>query len=216
MRNSEYESATPLPSRTPWYQPGGYGVVIMANVMVAAIIIVALTVNADSAVIGIIAGAAYYFITTTLALLILSGTLGATVVSRQEQVTVRRLHQLQYQAQQIELPVVRRADPLQQDRNPMPQLGAPSFVSPYAPVDQSARREAIAFGLQLYGADGWLDPRKVVLNTDKEPPGRLRVAAPRGEARQWLLDRDALIDLGNGFQWGIADYPTIDDFRTLA
>lgn len=195
------------------FQPGGYTITIVAHMAMAAVIIYTTSINADSALPGVIGGVLYFGVAAQVSLLILSGGLPAMYIARQEQITMRARDALQWGGQ--DNPRIQVADPLPTLGAPAPQLGGSTFVPPHAPSDDSARREAVAFGLQLYGADGLPDPRKVVVTTDKEQPGRLRIAAPRGEARQWLMDRRCLVDLGNGFALALDRFPTLDKFRAV-
>jgi len=94
---------------------------------------------------------------------------------------------------------------------PQAALPAPSnFVAPVAEPDNSAMREAASWLAQLYGEDGEPDPKKVLMQSDKERPGRLRVAAPSRPAKEYLLARSILLDLGNGFRLNLVRCPTRD------
>lgn len=193
------------------FATGGYTSVIVANTLVAAIIIVALLVNGTSAIVAVITSGIYYALVTTSSLLILSGTVTTLFVSRQEQITARRTVELQWS---VERPRYRIADPLHTPDDPAPQLPG-TFVPAVKPVDTSARREASAWAMQLYGADGLPDGKKIVLDTTKERPGRLKIAAPKGDARIWLMDRHFLEDLRNGYRVRLEEYPTVEEFMQL-
>ena len=71
-------------------------------------------------------------------------------------------------------------------------------------------REAASWLAQLYGEDGEPDPKKVLLKSDKERPGRLRIAAPSRPAKEFLLHHSVLLDLGTGFRLNLVRCPTRD------
>lgn len=79
-------------------------------------------------------------------------------------------------------------DLLPEPRRPA-TLVAPSYV---APVDDSTRREAMAWLVQLYDDRGQPDSRKVLLSTAKERPGRIRIKAPSDQATEYLVQRGVL------------------------
>src|SRR5690606_3732017 len=86
---------------------------------------------------------------------------------------------------------------------------APSFVAPHSEPDESATREAAAWLLHLYGKDGTPDPKKVLLSSEKERPGRVRVAGPSRPAKQFLLAKGIIHDLGNGYRLNLVRCPTL-------
>lgn len=214
-----YSAGSAPPATAIVYATGTVGgIVTVANSLLAVIIVVALARNEFSALAAIIVGGVYYGVTTLAALFILSGSLTAIVTSHQEQITLRQYHRLQYRAQNLDI-----VHPLQlpnsQDTDPVrpqtPPTGLPlthAYVAPSAPssdFDEAARREAIAWVIQLYGTDGEPDPKKVLLETDKERPGRIRITAPSREAKRFLLERSIIHDLGNGYRLSLVKCPTI-------
>lgn len=204
------------------YATGGLGnVVTIANVLVTIILIVAIYADNGSATLAVLAGVGYFGVSTTVALLTLSGTLTHVLINRQQQVTVRRLHQLQFKQVSEPPPSMAVVDLPQLPRtphaDPLPPPGLPaakSFVAPSAgEVSEAARREAAAWVLQLYASNGEPDPNKVLLQSGRERPGRIRVGAPGKEAKQLLLSRGVLLDLGNGFRLNLVRCPTIEAAR---
>lgn len=200
------------PSQTV-YSNGWLGAVITAaNVLVSAVLIGAMYYDSRSATAAALAGVVYFMLSMTLTLLTLSGALAHIVTNGQQQKTVRQLHQLQYRAQRPP----QLADPLQLPyREPLAQPRLSSFVAPVADVDESAKREAGAWLAQLFDANGDPDPKKVLMKSDKERPGRVRVAAPSRPAKQWLMNHGILLDLGGtGFRLNLVRCPTRDAAST--
>lgn len=146
-----------------------------------------------------------YLTIMILIVLIDSGALERIVTVALEQRTIMHADRLNQATQRITV-----EHPIQLPHSESVALPGPStFVAPIAEPDDSAKREAAAWVLQLYGADGQPDPKKVLMQSDKERPGRVRVAAPSRPAKQYLLDRHIIHDLGNGFRLSLARCPTI-------
>lgn len=184
------------------------GIVTVANVLVAAIIIYALSRDAGSGgvVAAIVTGALYYGITTSFALLVLSGSLAQIVTRRDEQITLRALHQLQFGA--LSAPIaLPPADPPQTPSLPEPE----NYV---APVDDESRRAALAYIRNLYDADGNPNPRCVVVGASSvSQEGRLRVPAPPQLVRDWLVARGLIQPIMhrgqiNGYRLDLSLCPT--------
>lgn len=193
----------------PVYNSDGLGMVITcANVLVSGVLIAAMYYDSRSATAAALSGVAYFALSTGLTLLTLSGALAHIVTNGQNQKTARQLHQLQHRTH----PRVSLADPLQLAyTEPPAQTRLSSFVAPVADVDESAKREAGAWLAQLYDANGDPDPKKVLMKSDKERPGRVRVAAPSRPAKQWLMNHGILLDLGGtGFRLNLVRCPTRD------
>lgn len=208
------DSVRPDERRPIIYQTGGLGAIVtIANTLFAVVIITALIRNQTSAAVAIVAGGCYYAVTTHTALLILSGALTTITQQRAEQITQRRLYELQYTVQR---PAVDPLPALPGDDTPQlsapPNLPAlPSYV-PAREQDDSVRRSAVAWVLQLFDADGDLDPKKVILNTQKERPGRINVALPSAAAKQYLLDSRIIYPMPHGYRYNLR-YPTVADVK---
>ena len=189
------------------------GIVTIANVLVATIIVYALSRDASSTgvAVAIITGALYYGVTTSFALLVLSGSLAQIVTRRDEQITLRRYHILQ--AQQRSLPA---ADPVQTLYSLPPSSG--SFV---APVDDSDARAGLAYIATLYGADGMPDTKRVVIGaSDAGQEGRLRIANPPRSTLEWLVSRGLLQPITkrgtvNGYRLNTIAAPTLAEARQI-
>lgn len=197
------------------YQMGSLGgVVTIGNGLFAAVIITALARNEHSAITAILTGGAYYGVSTLMVLLVLSGSLTRMVINRQEQVTLRHFHELQTTVERL---TASRVDPLQLpgtpavDRLPGP-LGGSTYV---APADLTTQRDAALWAVSLYGSDGAPDPAKINLKSDRERPGRLRVAAPASNLREWLLTKRVLERVDHGYRLNIARYPNAETLRDI-
>lgn len=167
------------------------GVVTIANLLMAVVMAIALVRAQMSAIAVVITTGLYYASTTSLFLLITSGALTEIVRTRSDARTQRELHRLQLT---LYSPPASPLPELPDDKPALAPPGlpqTPSFVPP-APVDDSARRAAGMWLLNLYGPDGQLDPRKVLLNTTKERPGRIRIKTPSQPAIDYLVQRRIL------------------------
>lgn len=206
-------SPEPNNARPIVYQTGGLGgVVTIANTLFAIVIITALIRNQTSAATAIVAGGIYYAATTHTALLILSGALTTIAQTRAEQRTQRRLYELQYTVRRLPadgLPALPDDAP---QLNPPPNLPQLDTYVPARQQDDSVRRTAVAWLLQLFDQDGHLNPKKVILNTKKERPGRINVALPSDKAKQYLLDARIIYPMPHGYRYNLR-YPTVADMR---
>jgi hypothetical protein len=151
-------------------------------------------------------GAVLFFgIFTPIGLMAANGSIARIITNGQNQRTVRIIRQPQR---------VRVADPIQlphtQSAPPLALPGGSTYVPAQAEPDDSAKREAAAWLLQLYDGSGNPDPKKVLMQSNKERPGRIRIGAPSTPAKQYLLDRGVIHELGNGYRLAIARYPTIN------
>ncbi len=215
MKNFTNESASyqEAQAQPVTYAVDGLGKVVTgANILVAIILVAAMYYDSHSATVAVLSGVAYFSLSTTMALLTLSGSLTHIVTNGQREKTIRlrdkNLYSLQAAQLQVSLVPPVQIPRMEPARPPaLPQ--APNFVAAHAEPDDGTRREAAAWLLQLYGADGSPDPKKVLMKSEKERPGRVRIAAPSAPAKQLLLDRYILHDLGNGFRLNLGKCPTI-------
>lgn len=199
------------------YETGGLGgVVTIANGLFAVVMVTALARNEFSAVAAIVTGGIYYGITTLFALLVLSGSLAQIVTNRQEQVTLRKYHALQYS---VERPtaLADNADPLQLSGTPPAErlpgpFGGTTYV---AAEDATTARDAMLWAVSLYDGNGQPDPAKVNIKTDRERPGRLRVAAPANHLRVWLEGKKVLESVPYGVRLRIERYPDAQTLREI-
>jgi hypothetical protein len=180
---------------------------IIADVGVTLVVIIGMWVDYKSATVAILSGVVFFLLFGSLVILTLSGTLKDVITNGQNNRTQRMMLRLQYD--HATQPAITLVEPPRLAQTPPAQLTyASTFVSP---VDDSAEREAAAWLLQLYGSDGQPDPKKVLLQSDKERPGRIRVAAPSRPAKELLLTKHILLDLGNGYRLNLVRCPTIHD-----
>jgi hypothetical protein len=183
---------------------------IWADVGVTLIVMGAMYFDYRSATVAVLSGVAFFLFFGSLVILTLSGTLKEVITNGQNQRTTRMMLHLQYNPTQY--PSVTLVDP---PRLPQTQPHQLTYASTFvAPHDDSAEREAAAWLLQLYQADGTPDPKKVLLASDKERPGRIRIAAPSRPAKELLLTKHIIHDLGNGYRLS-PRCPTIHDAHAM-
>ncbi len=190
MKDNNSES---VPQQTESQSANVLKSVNLMSVGVAGLLSWGMFVDSHSVTVSVLSGVAFYGAVAGLLILWQPGALPYVIVSRQQEVTIRRRDEQLYSLQAAQLPPPQRwtvADPVQIPSTPPAQLpAASSFVSAHAEPDDGVRREASAWLLQLYGADGSPDPKKVLMKSEKERPGRVRIAAPSAPAKQLLLDR---------------------------
>lgn len=198
------------------YETTGLGAIVtIANGLFAVVIIAALWRGDTGVVAAIVTGGLYYGVTTMFALLVLSGSLSQIVVNRQEQITLRQYHQLQVSV--VQPAALPGADPLHipgtpaADRLPGP-LGGVTYV---AAEDMTTARDAALWAVSLYDGNGQPDPAKVNIKTDRERPGRLRVAAPANHLRVWLEGKKVLESVPYGVRLRIERYPDAQTLREI-
>jgi hypothetical protein len=208
----------PQGNQTVYETTGLGGIVAFLSALFAAVIIVALLQAEWSAVVAIVSGGLYFGLITMGALLVLSGTLAQVLVNRQEQITLRRYHELQYKIM-VERPTALpdTVDPLQLPSTPSAeQLPGPLGGTTFVPAeDMTTARDAMLWAVSLYGSDGSPDPSKVHLTSDKERPGRLRVKAPAANMRAWLTSKKVLEDVSGGVRLRIERYPDVQTLRSV-
>jgi hypothetical protein len=180
---------------------------IWADVGVTIVVMGAMYFDYRSATVAVLSGVTFFLFFGSLVILTLSGTLKEVITNGQNNRTQRMMLRLQYD--HATQPAITLVEPPRLAQTPPAQLTyASTFVSP---VDDSAEREAAAWLLQLYGSDGQPDPKKVLLQSDKERPGRIRVAAPSRPAKELLLTKHILLDLGTGYRLNLVRAPTIHE-----
>ncbi len=207
VQDYEYPPPPPTPPRQSVSNIVTLGLSIVAGVM-----FLSLFFSGFSVAITVISTTVFYGGILTLLVLIDSGTLTSYLTKRVESHTQIELARLDHATQRITVERSRQLpDYGPSVDGPQAALPAPSnFVAPVADPDDSAKREAAAWIAQLYGEDGEPDPKKVLLKSDKERPGRLRIAAPSRPAKEYLLHRSVLLDLGTGFRLNLVRCPTRD------
>jgi hypothetical protein len=199
-------------------------VLTLANLMVSAIIVVAMMLDGAQAKNAIVYGSQYFAVTMAGFALVVTGALSSIVNGWQHEATERRRIDA-YQAlgeqslewrlaveetRQLELlgrrgsaEGVQRISPLQ------------SYVAPYGDGEQ-AQVEGVRFAMSLYDTHGRPDARQV------HADGRLRgkmLGSKRGagsrDAGRWLLRAGVVRRVRGGYALAIDKYPTRDTLRHL-
>lgn len=197
----------PAPQRV--YVTSGSGAIVVITVFLFSVVVMFVTSrNSQSAGSGIWGTVIFFCLAMPIGLMAANGSFAQMFHSWLGFLSVRETYRLQAApnlsvVDPLRLPYEAPAQPVA-----LPQSN--SFVAPHADRDDSARREAAAWVIQLYGADGEPDPKKVLMRSEKERPGRVRIAAPSRSAKQWLMDYGILLDLGGtGFRLNLVRCPTI-------
>lgn len=193
------------PKRVIYDTAGLGGPLTLGRVLVAIIIIIALLFAEVSPVLAVVAAALFYGVTDIASQLIMTGTITEVISARQDGHTRRYLYERQYR-------IMPKPDPplIEHQPEPEPEPASPNYVSA---ADQDARREALVWVNGLFGEDGQLDPKRVVLNSQKEAPGRIRLKGPKGEAKELLQQRGMIRQGRHGYWWNVDRYPTIGHVR---
>lgn len=190
---------------------GSGAIVVIAITLFSVVVMYVTSRNSESAWSSIWGTVIFFSLALPTGLMAANGTFAAMFRTWQEQRTIIILnHPGASQRAQNTLGVVSPPQlPYSPPVDPVALPASPNFVSPHAEPDDSAKREAAAWLLQLYGPDGHPDPKKVLLKSDKERPGRVRIAAPSRPAKEYLIDRRIIHDLGNGYRLNLTRCSTI-------
>lgn len=201
---SEYPSPSPI-----YITSGGGAIVVIANLALAGVIIWATWRDESAAALGIVGAVISFGVLTPVGLMALNGGIVECWRALLDHLTTRAMLR-QPAAHNAPLWRVLDDDPMQTPHAlPTPDLPVPttSFVAPNAPGDEGTERAAIAWVAQLYGADGMPDPAKVLMASDREEPGRVRIAAPSRAAKEWLVERRILRKIDHGYRLNLARCP---------
>jgi hypothetical protein len=198
-------------------------VLTLANLMVTAIIVVAMILDGTQAKNAIIAGSLYFAVTMTGFALVVTGALGSMVAALAHEHTERQridayealgLESFAWrmaveETRQIEL--LGRTPPTEGVQRTSPL----NYVAPFADGEQ-AQHEGVRFAMGLYSTMGRPDPKHV------HPDGRLRgrmLGSKRGsgsrEAGRWLLRAGIIQRVRGGYALDISRFPTRDSLRHL-
>lgn len=180
--------------------------VTLTNLLFAVIIVVALVRDGTSAIVSVITGGVYFGITMFSLLIVLSGTLANVLVSRQFHVTERRKIEVlggYISMQKLAAQGIPEA-------SPHLLSGTGAFVPP---AETDTVRDALGWVMQLYDGQGQVDSRKVHTNSQRESPGRLKISAPQGAVREYLLTRRILREVENGYALNVSRFPTLERAR---
>lgn len=190
------------------------------SVAVGIILSIGMAFDNHSVTTSVLSGVSFYGVIAAMLILWQPGALPyvlvSTLTSWFREVTERRRDEMQYKIHVSQAPQVSLVDPRQGGSVPSALMENSRFVPAIAPGDQSVEREAVAWVLQLYGKDGEPDPAKVLTeeNTDKKDQvGRIRIGAPSKVAKQWLLDRRILFNMGTAYRLNLTRCPNIDMAR---
>jgi hypothetical protein len=211
MKSSKYRefgqtAQQEAPIVQPVYVTEGSGAIVVIAITLFSIVVMFITSrNSDSAWSSIWGTVIFFSIALPTGLMAANGTFGSMFRVWQEQRTILLLNRPD--APQHTLEVVQH--PQLSDSGPVAPLQERNFVSPYAEADDSVMSEAKAWLVQLYTKEGTPDPAKVLLESDTEKPGRIRIKGPSRPAKQYLLDRGIIHDLGNGYRLNMPRCSTI-------
>lgn len=228
-RSSEEIFALPPPPITdvethPQNIQAGLIIVVSANLAVMIIVISGMMVGGAKPVEAIIAGVAYFTLTSPIYLAIVTGVLSTVIVRYAREKTERiRIDAYQElgeraiewrlaceQTRQIEL--LGRRPPTEGVQRTSPLA---SYVAPFADGEQ-AQVEGVRFAMGLYSTVGHPDPKRV------HADGRLKqrmLGSKRGsgsrEAGRWLLRAGIIQRVRGGYALDVGRFPTRDSLRHL-
>lgn len=202
-------------------------VTVAANIAMSLIIITAMILDGSQAHSAIIAGGAYFLVSTITFSFIITGSFTAIVNHGQSQRTERRRidayleigeRMLEWRMMQ-EISLAERTQPTQGAHRLSPLGESTNYVAPYQDGEQAAV-EGLRFAVGLYDAGGYPDRRKVQMVG--EDMGRLMVRMPgskRGggsrEAGLWLLRKGVIVRVRRGYALAVDRFPTVIDVRRL-
>lgn len=229
------------PEPAPQNIQAGLIIVVSANLAVMTVVITVMLAGGAEPMRAIIAGIAYFTITSPLYLVIVTGALSAIIAVCQREKTERirigayadiaelaitwRLRiednrAIELQAAALPADLSRRLALLEEERTPPAHPVQPNtFVTAYAQEDATAQ-EARRWAEDLYLPNGRPDPSKVVAEGDKRGWLRIRMlGSKRGggsrEAGLWLLHRKVILRVTGGYCLNLTSYPTRESLRTL-
>lgn len=211
------------PTVTPATETNLGFVLTLANLMVTAIIVVAMMLDGAQAQNAIIYGALYFALTMGVFALVVTGALSSIVNGwqheRTERLRVEAWRELGAlgiewrlaveETRQIEL-LGRRGS-----ADPLPIAGPQNYVAPFGDGEQ-AQVEGVRFAMALYDTHGRPDPKRV------HGDGRLKIkmcGSKRGagsrDAGRWLLRAGIIKRVRGGYALDVARFPTRDSLRHL-
>jgi hypothetical protein len=199
-------------------------VLTVANLMITAIIVIAMMLDGTQAMNAIIAGSIYFAVTMVAFTLLVTGSLTAIIADLARERTERHriyaykaLGELAIEwrlaveeTRQIEL-LGRRppAHPLP------PTTQVQNYVPPFADGER-AQVEGVRFAMGLFDTQGRPDPSRV--HSDGRLRGRM-IGSKRGsgspEAGKWLLRAGIIQRVRGGYAIDLERFPTRDSLRHL-
>ncbi len=195
------------------YDVGGLGrVVTFANVLITVVLIVGVYFDNRSATVAVLSGVAYFIFSTGLTVLTLSGALPAMVISRQQEVTIRRRDEQLYSLQAAQLPPPQRwavADTVQIPGTTPAQLSqAPSFVPAIPRIADNIKVVAGSWVTQLFDtSNGKPLPNRITRNK-----GQVQMKSPEPDVIAYLESLGIIYqDNSKHLYWNVANFPTLRD-----
>lgn len=198
--DKEYPTPTPPPARQSVSNTVTLGLGIVAGVM-----FLSLFFKGFNVAVTVISTTVFYGGILSLLVLIDTGYFNKREEEHTKRVQIRMAYAPRVQV--VQPPALPDYSPsVDTPRPALPQV--PSFVPPVAEADDSVKREAMMWVFQLYGEDGEPDPKKVLLSSEKEKPGRIRVAAPSRPTKEYLVQHRVLLNLGGtGYRLNLGRCP---------
>lgn len=212
------------PAATPTVETNLGLVLTLANLMVTAIIVIAMMLDGAQAQNAIIYGALYFALTMGGFALVVTGALSSIIngwqVQRTERLRVEAWRELGELGIEWRLAVeeTRQIELLGRRGSAQPSQGV-SAISNYVPAiadGEQAQQEGVRFAMGLYDTHGRPDAKRV--HGDGRLRGRM-IGSKRGsgsrEAGRWLLRAGIIKRVRGGYALDIARYPARDSLRHL-
>lgn len=198
-------------------------VLTLANLMLAAIIVIAMLLDGTQVMLAIIAGSVYFAVTMVFFTLLVTGSLTMILADlsreRAEHHRIDAYENLGEQAIQWRLAVeeTRQIELLgrRPHADPLPPPQIQSYVAPFADGEK-AQVEGVRFAMSLYDTQGKPDTTR--LHSDGRLRGRM-LGSKRGtgspEAGRWLLRAGIIQRVRGGYALNLEKYPARDTLRHL-
>jgi hypothetical protein len=199
-------------------------VLTVANLLITAIIVIAMMVDGTQAKNAIIAGCVYFALTMTGFALVTTGTLSAIVNGWQRERTERQRVQAWQTLGELSIDWRLAVEETRQ-LELMGRRGSAHPTERVSPLNtyvsaiedgKEAQSEAVAFAMGLFGTNGKPDAKRV------HPDGRLKIrmcGSKRGagsrDAGRWLLREGIIERVAGGYRLRIDKYPTRDHLQHL-
>lgn len=198
-------------------------VLTLANLMLAAIIVIAMLLDGTQVMLAIITGAVYFAVTMIFFTLLVTGSLTTILADlskeRAEHHRIDAYENLGEQAIQWRLAVEETRQIELLGRRPHVEGVQPTQVQNYVPPfadGERAQVEGVRFAMSLYDTQGRPDSTR--LHSD----GRLKIrmcGSKRGagspEAGRWLLREGIVKRVRGGYALDLARFPSRDSMRHL-
>lgn len=198
-------------------------VLTLANLMLAAIIVIAMLLDGTQVMLAIITGAIYFAVTMIFFTLLVTGSLTMILADlsreRAEHHRIDAYENLGEQAIQWRLAVeeTRQIELLgrRPHADPLPPAQVQNYVAPFADGEK-AQVEGVRFAMGLFSTVGKPDSQRV------HADGRLKIrmcGSKRGagsvDAGKWLLKAGIIERVRGGYRLNIEQFPSRDSLRHL-